>query len=536
MYLRLPLTSLILSTFTRRSFSQTPPSDPESQASHILQECLQARSVPYSNATSPNWANLTTPFNLRLQYTPTVVTLPKTEEQVGNSVVCAARAGLKVQPRGGGHSYASYSIGGKNGSVVVDMSGFDEILVDQKSYIAKIGAGQRLGNVALGIHEQGGRALPHGTCAGVGIGGHATHGGYGYDSRLWGLALDTIVGLDVVLANGTLVHTTETENTDLWYALRGAADAFGIVTNFYMQTLAAPAEVTYFTANLSSTLSSADKVSTAFLRTQDFVLKSPLLTPNISFGFNVNSAGGLAITGMCTFCDLVHFRDIVFPQLVSGFDIDSRNITNLSWIDTLATLAAPDPLAQPLLNYDLHDTFYVKSLVTKNEKPLSPEAVHAFFSYILSHQSSEIPYFSIINLYGAPGSAIDSGELSSSSHADMDALWVFQNYGYTPNHLPPWDNRITDVIEGMTVAVIDAQPSGNFSGYVNYVDPDLSAEEAAEQYYGNSTYDRLLGIKTDVDSGFVFWSKWFFFLGFCVGTDAGVDGVCEDVFGVMSLV
>ncbi|KAK6603872.1 glucooligosaccharide oxidase [Botrytis cinerea] len=358
-----------------------------------------------------------------------------------------------------------------------------------ESYIAKIGAGQRLGNVALGIHEQGGRALPHGTCAGVGIGGHATHGGYGYDSRLWGLALDTIVGLDVVLANGTLVHTTETENTDLWYALRGAADAFGIVTNFYMQTLAAPAEVTYFTANLSSTLSSADKVSTAFLRTQDFVLKSPLLTPNISFGFNVNSAGGLAITGMCTFCDLVHFRDIVFPQLVSGFDIDSRNITNLSWIDTLATLAAPDPLAQPLLNYDLHDTFYVKSLVTKNEKPLSPEAVHAFFSYILSHQSSEIPYFSIINL-----------------HADMDALWVFQNYGYTPNHLPPWDNRITDVIEGMTVAVIDAQPSGNFSGYVNYVDPDLSAEEAAEQYYGNSTYDRLLGIKTDVDSGFVFWN------------------------------
>lgn len=39
-----------------------------------------------------------------------------------------------------------------------------------ESYIAKIGAGQRLGNVALGIHEQGGRALPHGTCAGVGIG------------------------------------------------------------------------------------------------------------------------------------------------------------------------------------------------------------------------------------------------------------------------------------------------------------------------------------------------------------------------------
>lgn len=356
-------------------------------------------------------------------------------------------------------------------------------------------------------------------------GGHATHGGYGYDSRLWGLALDTIVGLDVVLANGSFIHANETQNTEMWYALRGAADAFGIVTHFYMQTLAAPEDVTYFTANLSSTLSSADKVSAAFLKTQEFVLTSPLLTPNISFGFNVNSGGGLAITGMCMFCDLPFFRDVVFPQLLSGFNIDSRNVTNLSWIDTLSTLAAPDPLAQPLQNYNLHDTFYVKSLVTKNERPLTPGAVHAFFEYILSHQSPEIPYFSIINLYGAPGSAIDSGEVSSSSHADMDALWVFQNYGYTPNHLPPWDDRISKVIEGMTDAITTAQPAGNFSGYVNYVDPDLTAEEAAEEYYGAYTYDKLLGIKTEVDSGFVFWSKLFsytFVLGdIRVGWDCG---------------
>lgn len=66
----------------------------------------------------------------------------------------------------------------------------------------------------------------------------------------------------------------------------------------------------------------------------------------------------------------------------------------------------------------------------------------------------------------------------------------------------------------MTDAVTSAQPAGNFSGYVNYVDPDLTAEEAAEEYYGARTYDRLLGIKTEVDSGFVFWSK-FFFCFFC---------------------
>ena len=133
-----PLTSLILTTLIKNSISieslgheEFPPAP---DASEILQQCLQVQSVPYSNSTSTNWANLTTPFNLRLAYNPTAVTLPTTPKEVGNSVVCARKAGWKVQPKGGGHSYASYSTGGHNGSVVVDMSGFDDIEVDQSEF------------------------------------------------------------------------------------------------------------------------------------------------------------------------------------------------------------------------------------------------------------------------------------------------------------------------------------------------------------------------------------------------------------------
>lgn len=42
------------------------------------------------------------------------------------------------------------------------------------SWIANVGAGVRIGNMALALYKQGKRALPHGTCPGVGIGGHAT--------------------------------------------------------------------------------------------------------------------------------------------------------------------------------------------------------------------------------------------------------------------------------------------------------------------------------------------------------------------------
>jgi hypothetical protein len=47
-----------------------------------------------------------------------------------------------------------------------------------------------LGNVAEGLYKQGKRAMPHGTCPSVGVAGHALHGGYGYDSRKWGLGMD----------------------------------------------------------------------------------------------------------------------------------------------------------------------------------------------------------------------------------------------------------------------------------------------------------------------------------------------------------
>lgn len=52
------------------------------------------------------------------------------------------------------------------------------------TYIAKVGAGVRLGNMAEALFAQGQRALPHGVCPAVGVGGHATHGGFGYAARM----------------------------------------------------------------------------------------------------------------------------------------------------------------------------------------------------------------------------------------------------------------------------------------------------------------------------------------------------------------
>lgn len=515
--------SLFLCTLLFSTVVRTFPV--EYQMGSDVVDCLNSQQVPYALKDSPNWKALSTPYNLRLVFEPAVITVPETSDHVSSSVTCAAAAGLKVQAKGGGHSYASYSSGGQNGSLIVDMEKFSAIDVDQSlclplftsskrvpttddlsaTYIAKIGAGQRLGNIAQAVYEQGGRAFPHGTCPGVGIAGHALHGGYGYASRKWGLALDHIVALDVILANGTQIHTNSESYPDIFYAMRGAGDSFGIATYFYIQTEAAPSSVLSFSASLQHIAKNTTLAAKGFDMLQTFSLNSPDLTPNITFGLYIDSGGSFGISGWCMECNHTIFSNDVLPAMLSGFPSTTPSVKDVKWIEALEVLANGDTLAQPLgSKYTQHETFYAKSVVTKEAEPLTTESILRFFSYIIENRGKG-PFYSIINLYGGPGSAINTPAPDSSAYADRDALWVIQNYGYAPND-QSYDSSTTGVVGGLGGAVTTAQPDGNFAGYINYVDPGLSAMAAAEEYYGKKTYDKLLQIKMDVGPGFVFWN------------------------------
>ncbi|PBP18328.1 glucooligosaccharide oxidase [Diplocarpon rosae] len=473
---------------------------------HDVIHCLDSGNVPYLIKSSSNWSSYATPYNLRLVYEPAVITIPESPDQVSSSVTCAAAAGLKVQAKGGGHSYASYSSGGQNGSLIVDMEKFSSVELDPNTFIAKIGAGQRLGNIASQIYQQGQRGLPHGTCPGVGIAGHALHGGYGYASRKWGVTLDTITGLDVVLANGTQIYTSADRHPDVFYAMRGAGDAFAIVTSFYLQTQPAPASVASFTVGLAAALQDLETVTAGFETLQNFTLTSPLLTANITLGMYTDSGGSFSLSGWCMDCDAAVLSSAVLPALLAGFPGVVPTVTEQGWIEALTEIAGAQPLEQPLGHeYALHDTFYAKSIVSKNAHPLTTAAIRAFWAYVIDHQGQG-PFYSIINLYGGPSSAINTPAPGSSAYSDRDALWVFQNYGYTANGQPPYDPATTQLVDGLNAAVEGAQPDGEFSAYLNYVDPGLSPTMAAAEYYGATTYNRLLDIKIRLDPAFVFWN------------------------------
>lgn len=129
---------------------------------------------PLTPADGSKYTDAATPFNLRLHYKPAIIVYPTNEIEVAGALACATgnifidgnpKFSMRVQARSGGHSYAAYSLGGKDGSLIIDLSAFDGITVDENG-VAAVGGGIRLGNLAEGLYAQGKRAMPHGTCPG----------------------------------------------------------------------------------------------------------------------------------------------------------------------------------------------------------------------------------------------------------------------------------------------------------------------------------------------------------------------------------
>jgi FAD/FMN-containing dehydrogenase len=136
---------------------------------------------------------------------------------------------LLVSVRGGGHHGAGFSI--NDDGFVIDLSLMKGVRVDPVRRTALVLGGSTLGDVDHATHAFG-LATPSGIFSTTGVGGITLGGGIGYLSRKCGLALDNVLAADVVLADGSFVTTSEEENADLFWAIRGGGGNFGVVTSF----------------------------------------------------------------------------------------------------------------------------------------------------------------------------------------------------------------------------------------------------------------------------------------------------------------
>lgn len=138
-----------------------------------------------------------------------------------------------VSIRCGGHNVAGNAL--CHGGIVVDLSGMRSVRVDPGTRTVRAEGGATWGDVDRETQVFG-LATPGGNISTTGIAGLSLHGGMGHLRRKYGFSVDNIRSLDVVLADGSLVTASATDNPDLFWAMRGAGSNFGVVTSmeFYL--------------------------------------------------------------------------------------------------------------------------------------------------------------------------------------------------------------------------------------------------------------------------------------------------------------
>src|SRR6185437_9893338 len=171
-------------------------------------------------------------WNAVVDRRPAAIVRPRTADGVAAVVRAAAESDALLSVRCGGHSFPGHST--CDGGVVLELSALRSVSVDPATGRCVVGGGALLGDVDRAALAHG-LAVPAGVVSHTGIGGLTLGGGMGWLSRLHGLTIDSLVGVDIVTADGTRLRASAESEPDLFWALRGGGGNFGVVVAFEFQ-------------------------------------------------------------------------------------------------------------------------------------------------------------------------------------------------------------------------------------------------------------------------------------------------------------
>ena len=157
---------------------------------------------------------------------PAVIVTCSGVEDVIAAVGFARDQGLGISVRGGGHHVAGSAL--IDGGLVIDLSAMRGVTVDSAARTVRAEGGALIADLDRATQEHG-LAVPMGVVSETGVAGLTLGGGIGWMRRKHGMSCDNLIGADVVLADGRLVHASAQENSDLLWALRGGGWDLGVV-------------------------------------------------------------------------------------------------------------------------------------------------------------------------------------------------------------------------------------------------------------------------------------------------------------------
>jgi FAD/FMN-containing dehydrogenase len=198
----------------------------------LIEELRKRHRGTVMTKDDPGYDDARRVWNAMIDKHPRLIARCRTAGDVISAVNFARDNGLPIAVRGGAHNVSGRAT--CTDGIVIDLTEMKGIRVDPVAETVRAEPGLRWGEFDRETQAFG-LATTGGTVGDTGIAGLTLGGGFGWLGGRLGMTVDNLIGADVVLATGKLVHASAHENTDLFWALRGGGGNFGVVTSFEYQ-------------------------------------------------------------------------------------------------------------------------------------------------------------------------------------------------------------------------------------------------------------------------------------------------------------
>jgi FAD/FMN-containing dehydrogenase len=171
-------------------------------------------------------------WNAMIERRPAMIAQCADADDVPTAIAFARRNKLEISIRGAGHNIAGNAL--CDNGLTIDFSNMKNIRVDAAKRRAYVEPGATLANLDEATQAHG-LATPVGINSTTGIAGLTLGGGFGWLTRKYGMTIDNLLSVEMITAEGKKIRASETENADLFWAIRGGGGNFGVVTQFEFQ-------------------------------------------------------------------------------------------------------------------------------------------------------------------------------------------------------------------------------------------------------------------------------------------------------------
>jgi FAD/FMN-containing dehydrogenase len=429
-------------------------------------------------ATDPDYDKARRVYNAMIDRKPWCIMQCADVADVIHCVNFAREQNVPLAIRGGKHSVPGF--GTCDQGIVVDLSGLKGIWVDDSKRLVRVEGGCTWGDVDHATHVFG-LATPGGIISTTGVGGLSTGGGFGYLTRRYGLVCDNLVSAEIVTADGKLRHASVTENSDLFWAIRGGGGNFGVVTSFEFKLH--PVSQVY----AGPVLYSLEEAPQVMRRYRDFMRTAPrelsaffaflIVPPGPPFPEPLHGKTVCAI--MTSYCGNLSQGESATKQLL---ELGSPIFSHVGPMPYPVLQSAFDALVPPGL-YHYWKADFVNDL--------SDEMIAAHVKY-----GTQVPTVnSAIHIYPLDGAVHDIGsDQTAFAYRDVRFVHILAAISPDPAAMEGYRSYIRNYYDAL-------HPMSAGGSYVNFL-MNEGEDRVASSYKGN--YARLSAIKAKYDPGNLF--------------------------------